>query len=63
MFILIPPALPVRLANAIGLMGAHLVFDTELQAKEALIILAPNYANQFQVVNLEDVTDFEIMSH
>lgn len=63
MFILVPPALPVRLENAIGLMGAHLVFDTQLQAQEALVILAPNYANQFQVVNLEDVEDFEIIGH
>jgi hypothetical protein len=57
MFVLIPPAKPKKLNNAIGVMKGHLVFDNELQAKEALVILAPDYANQFQIVNISELED------
>lgn len=58
MYVLIPPAKPKTMANAIGLMKAHLVFDDTVKAKEALVILAPDYANQFQIVKVNELEDF-----
>jgi hypothetical protein len=62
MFVLIPPAKPKTLANSIGLMGAHLIFDTRIKAEEALLILAPNYANQFQVTPITELEDYLIVA-
>jgi hypothetical protein len=60
-YIIIPPGLSIELKNAITALGGHLVFDSKEDAKDAIRMLNPDYADAHVITDLTNVTDFDIV--